>query len=322
MYLHEERDLDIVQVTINNVCNLECPHCYLNVAGTGIISTETISKIFEEPPAKIAIVGMEALHDRVSISAMKEIVRRGREHQTFTSMVTNGLGLKFLGGSPREELPDLIDISLDGGPKYYSHFRGKGKDLFPKIVASARVIGAEHPDLPMNVLNTLFTENAKPEIIADMIVGGRAVSPEGAIFFSPYIPPHIEAGQRSASAHFIGLEHMFEALRVTPAFMEEPRAYFFAGPYNAATFGLSVEGLLSLIRSYGLEAKSRIDTGVPHLNGGLRVLYDGYAIRPDYSIHTALYKKYRKPIEGRRLVELYQEFQALPPAIETLARRT
>jgi hypothetical protein len=320
--VHEERNLDILQVTVNNVCNLACPHCYLNVAGTGVITPTVIEKVFEDPPAKVAIVGMEPLYNRESIEAVREIVRRSRETETFVSMITNGLGLKFLRGLPRKDLPDLIDVSLDGGQKYYERFRGNGKDLFPKIVANAETIRADHPDLPINLLHTLFTENTEPEMVADMITGSKMVSPTGSIFFSPYIPPQTEIGQRQARASRLSLEQMFEVLKKTPAFMDEPHARFFAGAYNAGSFGLSVDELLDLIASYGLAEKSRIDTGIPHLNRGLRVLYDGYALRPDYSIHTSLYAKGRAPIENQKLVDIYREFQSLPSALELLSRRS
>ena len=114
---------------------------------------------------------------------------------------------------------------------------------------------------------------------------------------------------------------MLETLRETSAFMKEEKAKFFAGPYNAESFGLSVGELINLSNSIGLGNKFRIDTGMPHMNGGLRVGYDGRALRPDYSIHTSLYKKYGVPIKGRELIDIYREFQTLPSTSEALARR-
>lgn len=319
MRIHEERELDILSLTINNVCNLECPHCYLNVAGKGTASEKVIDKIFEEPPAKIAIVGMEPLHDPRSAAIVRDIARRGKATETFVSMVTNGLGLKFLRGVPHEELPDLIDISLDGGPESYKRFRGNGKDLFPLIKEGAERFRAEYPDIPVNVLHTLFAENTTPETIADMVEGGRLVSSsKGDILFSPYVPPMIQIGQRRTLASGLGIRRMLETLEETPEFMGERRAEFFAGPYNAESFGLSIKQFLTIIASVGLRSESRIDTAIPHLNGGLRVTYDGYALRPDYSIHTSLYEKYRVPIEGRRLVDIYNGFQTLPSTREVL----
>ncbi len=319
--MKKPRELDILQVTINNRCNLACPHCYLNMSGSGYLEDKTVEAIFspENLPEKVAIVGMEPLYDAPSARLVRHIARRGHETSTFVSMITNGLGFKHLLEAPDREMPRLIDVSLDGGPRYYARFRGNGKDLFPKIVAGAQAIRSAHPSIPLNILHTLFVENSTPEIVEDMVESGRLVSPEGGIYFSPFISPAIQIGQRTPTANVKDLDGMLRVLAGTAAFMDHPATYFFMGPYNADSFGLSMGELSALIESHGLTAKSRLDTGIPHLNGGLRVMFNGYAIRPDYSIHTYLTQKYGVSVEDRTLPEIYESFKALPSVREVLA---
>src|SRR3989344_4969743 len=81
-------------------------------------------------------------------------------------------------------LPDLIDISLDAGPRFYRNVRGNGYDHFPRILAGVRALRNEHPDLTINALHTLCAENTRPDIVADMIVGSQEIiSPNGQILF-------------------------------------------------------------------------------------------------------------------------------------------
>ena len=67
--------LGTVTLTINNVCNLSCAHCYLQYDGReGLIDQDVINHIFESDFERICVVGKEPLANRASADTAGRIV--------------------------------------------------------------------------------------------------------------------------------------------------------------------------------------------------------------------------------------------------------
>src|SRR4051812_33903172 len=90
-------DLDMVTLTINNVCNLSCPHCYLQYGGeTSLIGPDNVFRVMSSSFRHLCIVGMEPLANRASSDVVSELVTKATTLGKTVSLITNGLNLPFL----------------------------------------------------------------------------------------------------------------------------------------------------------------------------------------------------------------------------------
>ena len=86
--------LQLVALTINNSCNLQCPHCYLQYAGEpSLISQGLVEAILETDAQHVALVGKEPLFDDPARRTCEEIADAALLAGKSVSLVTNGLGL-------------------------------------------------------------------------------------------------------------------------------------------------------------------------------------------------------------------------------------
>src|ERR1022692_1029770 len=87
------RELGIVTLTINNSCNLHCPHCYLQYAGENgdLIEWDDVSHILESRFNHLCIVGKEPLADRRAADVTSRLVTAAVDMGRSCSFITNGL---------------------------------------------------------------------------------------------------------------------------------------------------------------------------------------------------------------------------------------
>src|SRR5688500_15997163 len=91
--------LHTVTLTVNNRCNLHCPHCYLQYDGIDrLIAPEAIDYLFDRPSSlrHVAIVGMEPLVTRRSVEVCGTIIHRAKQAGITVSLITNGINLPWL----------------------------------------------------------------------------------------------------------------------------------------------------------------------------------------------------------------------------------
>jgi MoaA/NifB/PqqE/SkfB family radical SAM enzyme len=90
--------LSIVTLTINNTCNLACPHCYLQYAGPEFFALDSVlDAVLDSNCEGISIVGKEPLANKESADRVRELVERAAEKGKWVSLITNGLNAACCG---------------------------------------------------------------------------------------------------------------------------------------------------------------------------------------------------------------------------------
>jgi len=289
--------LHTVTLTINNICDGECPHCYLQYEGRkGILSEENAEKILNSDFNHLAIVGKEPClsPDMVEFLA-KENSKRGRK----TSIVTSGISLDKLS---KEALTSLnyIDVSFDGGPDTYRKRRGLD---FKKVITNLEEASKYLAKTNFNALHTIYRENL--DSLDDMMQVQEAFS-FGKIAFSIYKVPYNQ-GSISVSRASL-MKEVIPVLAGSSAFRDSPRSVLLVS--SADLTSANEDDFLSEVNRQGLEDKVRyIDNPLDY--GFIRVTYDGKVLTPYDAIHTVLYD-----VKGFSL----NDFKSLNEIVEQMHR--
>lgn len=172
-------------VSVNTGCTLACPQCYLGTKdGNRTMDLETARWIAELPCAGLVAVATEPLLNNASVEVVELMARIAPRMR----IITNGLNLEQ--SAHLITALEAVDISLDGGPRFYDR-----SPNFECIVAGARRWQEVSGGKEVYALHTLTRENCQPERISDMLEGSRAIGAR-ASFFSPFIPT-LGGGDRS-----------------------------------------------------------------------------------------------------------------------------
>ena len=118
--------LHTITLTVNNQCNLHCPHCYLRYNGdNNLVSRETIDFIFKPESLfrHLVIAGKEPFFDRRSAEICRIAISEAESNGISMSLITNGINVPFLGADGLSAI-SFLDISLDGGKIFYPQYRG------------------------------------------------------------------------------------------------------------------------------------------------------------------------------------------------------
>lgn len=288
------RQLDTVTVTVNDICNLRCPHCYLQTAGAPF-NESIIETVCGAPGRHVAIVGKEPFVDAVAISRCARIVHSAMRNGKTASVITNGQRLLHV---PLDLLSRLayIDISFDGGPLTYEKYR---RGSYARLVRGVRR-AADMAALEVNALHVL--SDATIDAVDDMM---RVADIPGVqhIMFSLYVPTE-NVGTNGVTP--VSLPVALRTLATSFAFMNTPRAFLLLD----LPVGIERQSLDDAVRKLGLTQKVRIIAEDPLLYGILRVTYDGFVLTPLDSLHPQHYSRrgIRLADEQRDLSRIYTGF--------------
>ncbi len=272
--------LDVLTLTVNNNCNLDCPHCYLQYSGpTEVIDRLLVREVARARYRHLAIVGKEPLLDRASAANCENLIARCTARKKSCSIITNGFGLRLLSAEALAQLA-WVDVSLDGGPATYGRYRRGSYGKLVQIVGAAARLG-------LATLNGLFTLSSETAPFVRDMMAVTNDAPWDRLVFSPYAVVRSQGVQRVAG---LPLERVFDALADCESFVRESRAVLLLGADAGVEDGLSYGEVEALLKERGLVEKTIHVPHDPLLLGYLRLTYDGYVLTPYQSLHPAEYR--------------------------------
>jgi hypothetical protein len=293
--------LQTVALTINNQCNLSCPHCYLQYSGPeSLVSEHILSAIYRAQFAHLAIVGKEPLVSPASRALCREIAENCARTSKSISLITNGLTLASLESDLLNDLA-YIDISFDGGPETYHLYRGGS---FSKLLSGLAHL-RQYQFSGVNALHVIndLTINA----VDDMMRVGDSFDFR-CIMFSPYIAT-ANHGMNLASE--VPLDTILRVMSSSQAFMTDPRAFVLIDGLRGHG-EIQSSDVADVVWRYGLKDKVRLYLEDPLLYGIVRVTYDGFVLTPYESLNPRYYDRSRMVLSSDRsgslcLENVYEE---------------
>ena len=296
----KSRELEIVTLTINNACNLSCPHCYLQYGGTNgqLIDWADVDHILESPFRHLSIVGKEPLANRRAIALTTRLVDAVIKAGRSCSFITNGLNLHLLDAVTIRQL-SWIDVSIDAGPETYAAYRGGSFTRLAEGIAKARANGLQD----LRILHTVSSGN----------LSATAEAIEAALSFRPQ---HVVVSPFQATKH-TGVQNV---AMVTPsALLRELES---AGAHQDDRIWLGLDlGYMTHFEDNGTVRRAielfgdrlvYVDSD-PIDRGIIRVTYDGLVLSPLESVNTADYAVVGRHLRERSLTDWYHEMRASDP---------
>lgn len=271
--------LSTVTLTVNNICNLACPHCYLQYDGANcIISDNLIDHIFSASFDQICLVGKEPLANQESVLTVKRIVTKAQKNNIAVSLITNGLNGELLDSEILSYL-NWVDVSLDGGRNSYQRYRNGSWKKLERSVKYMRSHGLKE----LRIMNTLSSETIGS--VVDMVDSAWELGAE-KIVFSPY---QKTAAAGIQSAHSLSPDVIIKSLdnyhKDERIFLAFDAAYLKQQPH--------VESAIQSARQMFGDRLHLVSTD-PIDRGIIRITYDGLILTPFESIDTAHYSKNRR----------------------------
>jgi sulfatase maturation enzyme AslB (radical SAM superfamily) len=292
--------LRVVTLTVNNVCNLRCPHCYLQYLGeSNFMEPGVAAEVMRHGYEHLAIVGKEPLVDRKSANQCAELIAGCLATGKSVSVITNGLGLPFLDATALQRLR-WIDLSLDGGPESYSRYR---KGSYARIIENLGHVRSNSAT-PVNALHVL--SDTTVDRMGDMMAI-RSDFDFNRIVFSPYQETRNDGLNVVSSLPLNGL---LTALSECTAFLDEQSAFLLLGPDTFLEQGYHDEAVIEMVHGFNLRDKVRLIPHDPLMLGFVRVTYDGMVLSPKASLHPSEYHLWAKNLREKPLREIYQELRS------------
>lgn len=289
--------LNTITLTINNECNLDCPHCYLHYkTDKSLISQDTINSIFKTDIKHIAIVGQEPLFNQNSIDLITNIAERAKMKGISVSVVTNGLNLKKIPKSTIEII-DYMDISFDGGAISYQNFR---RSNFDHIIEGVNYL----KDCGLNEINALHTIcDSTKDFISDCI-NVKDYAYFSNIMFSPYLITE-NLGKNTVGP--VLLMDLINLLLSNDLFMSVDEAFLLIDNYHLEQDRILPEEIEFLVTKMKIERKIRLFKHDPIFHGILRVTYDDLVLSPRDSLHTKHYAESNYHASISNIERCYQD---------------
>jgi sulfatase maturation enzyme AslB (radical SAM superfamily) len=271
--------LKTITLTLNNTCNLNCPHCYLQYNSKDLfLSDQTLASVYAADFEHLAIVGKEPLVNQRSIDLLDSIVNRVTASGKTVSIITNGVGLDKVSVQTAGKA-DYIDISFDGGPATYRDYRNVP---FEKITGAIQRL-QQRSSVTINALHTLSDRNIGN--IDDMMRITEHAS-FGTIMFSAYMDTANDGNNYVAS---VSMEEIVNALASSALFMQHQGALFALDINHLKQSGTDTIQLRRHITDTGLQNKILLIEKDPLLFGIIRVTYDDLVLTPYESVNTSFY---------------------------------
>jgi MoaA/NifB/PqqE/SkfB family radical SAM enzyme len=303
-YYNQRSDtLQVLTLTINNKCNLSCPHCYLQYQGNNLcISDDLIDVVLASDFVHLAIVGKEPLVDVASRRICERLIAGCTRSGKTSSLITNAINLGRLAAESFGQL-QWVDVSLDGGPETYHRYR---RSEYSTIVEQAHY--ALHSGLKtLNALHTLCDANLNN--IDDMVAVAKDV-PWSRILFAPFL--RVRNHGRTPAAT-VSIQDLVSALLNSSAFMHCETANLILGEDSFKEHGLNASQVRNEFEKAGLWSKIIQVPCDPFQLGYLRVTYDGYIMTPYQSLHPADYRS--TAISAESFDKLEEAFKSLMPVL-------
>jgi len=279
--------LDVLTLTINNSCNLECPHCYLQYDGPSrLIDQSLLAEVVAAQYRHLAVVGKEPLLDLKSARICEELIQRCSETHKSCSIITNGFGLHLLSAKALSELA-WVDVSLDGGPMSYPDYRRGSFSKLTRLVRAALESG-------LGLVNGLFTLSSATLPFLEDMLAVEAVLDWARLVFSPF------ATVRSHGKQWVeplSVSTLLHSLADCASFMNSTKSVLLLGADAGADEGLSFADVEALLGELLLAEKTTHVAHDPLLLGYLRLTYDGFIMTPYQSLHPAEYRATARPLK-------------------------
>ncbi|RYX98812.1 radical SAM protein [bacterium] len=292
--------LKTITLTINNDCNLQCPHCYLQYDNKSVVlSKSTISSIFKSDFEHLAIVGKEPLLNEKSLHILEILTNQAKKLNKKVSIITNGLGLSKVSSKLADNI-DYIDISFDGGPLLYKNYR---KGSFIKIIDGVNHI-QNSSKVRLNALHNLNSVNIN--YIEDMMRikdFGRFDS----IMFSPYVDT-VNDGINTVKS--LPLNFIIKKLSESDSFRNNSSSVLAVDLHHTDLNHCTKEDIIKMITDLDLQGKIILIDNNPLSFGIIRVTFDDLVMSPYDSIHPSKYSYLHAKASESNLNELFTKMLA------------
>jgi MoaA/NifB/PqqE/SkfB family radical SAM enzyme len=309
--------LSTVTLTINNLCNLSCPHCYLQYedGGTKFITGDILEQLYRADFKHLVVVGKEPFVNKRSVSLLEEITNAVKKQGKTVGVITNGIGLDKMNTILAKNL-SYIDVSFDGGPISYNNYR---KGNFEQLISNINGVAEQYSFTAFNALHVVSDQTIAN--ISDMVDVGNFFEFKN-IMFSPYIET-LNNGANHVSK--LKIREILSRFSANNNFMNSQASFILLDIYHLlgdisgkakyADYELheNMEFLKEMVRSCGVEAKVKLIEKDPIFHGFVRLTYDGYLLSPYASLNPADYKKEGVLIDQMSIAEFFnlklQSFQ-------------
>lgn len=273
-------DVSVITLTMNNSCNLRCPHCYLQFAQEDkFVAPWVVETIAESDAEAVAIVGMEPLLNRDSARKLASIVEAVKSRDKKVGVITNGLNAHLL-SRETAALVDWVDVSVDGTRETYGSIRGAPVRKLERGIETLDRLGVRQ----INVLHTLHAGNLSQ--LGDLADFGRDLA-TGQVVLSPFCATRHEGSQPRDLDITSGA--LLQALERSDVDLDDCWIVldldWVAEPQLRQQFADRVERQLG-----GRSIMFRAD---PAAYGMVRITYDARVMTPRQAMHTGDYRRSR-----------------------------
>lgn len=294
-------DVSVVTLTMNNSCNLKCPHCYLQYAeGDAYVAPYVVEAIAQSRAEAVAIVGMEPLKNRRSADELGLIVDAVKAGGKKVGLVTNGLNAHLM-RPDTARLLDWVDVSVDGVRGTYRAIRGAPVAKLERGVAQLHELGVRQ----VNVLHTLHADNIGE--LAELASFGRELAAGGQVIFSPFSATRHEGVQ--ARDLTITPRSFLDALGGLDCDLTKCWVVldldWLPDKEDRAEFAARVDAELG--------GRTIMFTADPASYGMIRITYDARVMTPRQAMHTSDYRRTTRSLDRQALDEALSRPMALPP---------
>lgn len=297
-----------LSVVLNNVCNLSCSHCYLQVerlvdkqlsedSWLGVLTSAAESGATR----LITLAGKEVFADRKSIEVLRRFssVLSLKENRPRFGMITNGTLVHRDWNAILGSALDYLDISVDGTPEVHDALRGCGahsamtKNLPPLLERFGR-----------NLFSSLTLHKANLPTLRDSFVSISSLgfSTIGIGFFRPL--PYNDAGLSLSADDYATFFSTLDTLDDLPipkplnllveldlTNVEALNAFIRSPWFDADSAYLDGNGELIQERDFasGVRVQFRLNFTPSLVNRSARLTPEGLYLAGDDTLDTRLY---------------------------------
>ena len=168
----------VVSIQLNDVCNLQCPHCYLEGISEKSLALSELDHVFNSlfrdlKPGAVSFIGKEIFAQEQSVAAFfnaikvrNDVEQKEGRRSTDIGVTTNGTLLHRYKDKLLEYIPslELIDISIDGPQPFHDSIRGR--NAFARLEQNLEWLVTSCRDR-IWITTTVFDQNA--ELIPEMM---------------------------------------------------------------------------------------------------------------------------------------------------------
>ena len=274
----------VLTVTINNVCNLKCSHCYLEYGSVKRhIDERSIEEMFSLNIDMVSIVGKEPLFDKTSIEIVEKIANIAYKKGIELYMITNGYNLTKL---PQETIKKISNIDIS----YHGYSNTGIENYFQRVTDGARY-AAKHTQT--SLLAALADQTVNN---IDRVIGFAKNNHFKKIYFSPFLHTHKPSPY---TVNALDMADLFRILKENRLFMNTPDTYLLMDTYHIIYEGkYTSDEIDELIKMNDLGRKVIFHKTSPEDLGIIRLTLDGKVLHAFDALNTSTYHNKEIPIES------------------------